>query len=184
ESFLSSRAFKRGIEMPLLMDVSRLCVLMLLVLGMMRTLDLVDRHVLGLLVLPKMETYMFVLEIVVGLIAPLILLSIKRVRTSQSGLFFSSVLVILGFVMNRMNITITGMEGWAGKTYVPSLSEFSITLAIVTAGFVAFYYIAKYFPVFSPEEHDSHATRQSEEVWSGAVRKSARSEVMISDTLN
>ena len=49
ESFLSSRAFKRGIEMPLLMDVARLCVLMLLVLGMMRTLDLVDRHAVSLL---------------------------------------------------------------------------------------------------------------------------------------
>jgi Ni/Fe-hydrogenase subunit HybB-like protein len=161
ESFLSSRAFKRGIEMPLLMDVARLCVLMLMVLGIMRTLDLIDRSALQLLLVPRMETYMFWLEVVVGILAPLLLLSLKKVRRHESGLFLGSVMVIIGFVMNRMNITITGMEAWAGKSYVPSLPEFSVTLAIVTLGFVAFYYIAKNFPVFPPEHDtvDTMATR-------------------------
>jgi Ni/Fe-hydrogenase subunit HybB-like protein len=171
ESFLSSRAFKRSIEMPLLMDVARLCVLMLLVLGIMRTIDLIDRQAVSLLFIPRMETYMFWLEVTVGIFAPLLLLSRKKVRQHQTGLFLSAVLVIIGFVMNRMNITITGMEGWAGKTYIPSLPEFSVTLAIVTAGFVAFYYIAKYFPVFAPEHpeaDDSARTHHAEDQeWSG-----------------
>ncbi|MGE5315376.1 MAG: NrfD/PsrC family molybdoenzyme membrane anchor subunit [Acidobacteriota bacterium] len=153
ESFLSSRAFNRDIEMPLLMDLSRLCFLMIVVLGIMRTVDLVDRHAYGLLALPRMETYMFWLEIAVGTLAPIVLMTIKKVRNSESGLFWTAVLVITGFVMNRMNITITGMEGWAGKTYLPSLPEFSVTLGIVTAGFVAFYFIAKYFPVFTHTAH-------------------------------
>jgi len=160
ESFLSGRAFKRVIEMPLLMDVARLCVLMLLVLAIMRTIDIVDRGVTGLLFLPRMETYMFWLEIVVGILAPLVLLSRKAVRRHENGLFFSAVLVIIGFVMNRMNITITGMERWAGKTYLPSIPEFSVTLGIVTLGFVAFYYIAKYFPVFT-SEHETKETGAS-----------------------
>ena len=153
ESFLSSRAFKRGLEMPLLMDVARLCVLMLCVLAVMRSLDLVDRQSVRLLFVPRMETYMFWLEVVVGILAPLVLLSRKKVRQNESGLFLSAVLVIIGFVMNRMNITITGMEGWAGKSYIPSLPEFSVTLGIVTAGFTAFYYIAKYFPVIESKDY-------------------------------
>ncbi len=161
ESFLSSRAFKRGLEMPLLMDVARLCVLMLCVLGVMRSLDLVDRQAVNLLFVPRMETYMFWLEVVVGILAPLVLLSRKKVRQNETGLFLSAVLVIIGFVMNRMNITITGMEGWAGKSYIPSIPEFSVTLGIVTLGFVAFYYIAKYFPVFT-SEHDAMDTPASQ----------------------
>ncbi len=178
ESFLSSRAFKRSIEMHLLMDVGRLAVLMLLVLTIMRALDLVDRHVLGLLTIPRMETYMFWLEVVVGMLAPLVLLSMKKVRQSETGLFTSAVLVIIGFVMNRMNITITGMEAWAGKTYVPSIPEFSVTLGIVTLGFVAFYYIAKYFPVFPPEhgaaDGGAHTPDQD---WHGGMNESSRATV-------
>ncbi len=45
------------------------------------------------------------------------------------------------------------MERWAGAFYLPSWMEFSITMMIVTFGFIAFYLIAKYFPVFTHEEH-------------------------------
>ncbi len=153
ESFLSSRAFKRGLEMNLLTEIARVCVVMLAVYATMKIMDLSDRKMFSLLFVPRFETYMFWFEVTIGIIVPFILLSQKRVRQNPTGLFIGAAFVVAGFVMNRMNIAITGMEGWSGTSYFPSFTEFMITAMIVTIGFIAFYLIAKYFPVFTHEEH-------------------------------
>ncbi|MDD8017829.1 MAG: Ni/Fe-hydrogenase cytochrome b subunit [Bacteroidota bacterium] len=172
ESFLSSRAFNRGIEMHLLNEIARVCVVMLAVYAMMKFVDLKDRDALSLLFVPRFETYMYWLEIIVGVIIPLVLLSQEKIRQNPNGLFINAVLVVLGFIINRMNITITGLEAWAGTSYFPSLIEFSITMAIITVGFIAFYYIAKFFPVFTFEEHhESKVPAHAGVVWQQDIEK-------------
>ena len=94
---------------------------------------------------------MYWLEIGLGIITPLILLSFKKIRQNPTGLFFGAVMIIIGFILNRMNISITGMEAWAGISYFPSWMEIMVTVAIVTAGFVVFSYAARYLPVFKHE---------------------------------
>ncbi len=166
ESFLSSRAFKRGLEMNLLTEISRVCVVMLGVYGVMKVMDLNDRHMFSLLTIPRGETYMYWLEVTVGVIIPFIMFAQKKVRMSQNGLFIGASLVVMGFIMNRMNIAITAMENWSGTMYVPSFTEFMITAMIVTTGFMAFYFIAKYFPVFTHEEHhDEKESLDSAVLW-------------------
>ena len=162
ESFLSARAFKRGLEMPLLAEVARIGVVALSLYLTMRILDLADRNALGLLFVPRMETYMYLLEIGVGVIAPLALLSQRRVRESARGLFAGSLLIILGFVLDRMNVSITGMEAWTGAKYFPSWMEISVTLSIVTAGFIVFGLAAKYLPLF---QHEHEPVQIPDNVW-------------------
>jgi Ni/Fe-hydrogenase subunit HybB-like protein len=162
ESFLSSRVFKRGLEIHLLTEISRVCVVMLGIYATMKFVYLSDRKILSMLIVPRFETYMYWLEVIVGVIIPFVMFTQRKVRQSQNGLFIGAILVVVGFIMNRMNIAITGMEGWSGTTYIPSWTEFTITMMIVTMGFTAFYFIAKYFPVFTHEEHhdakeESHA---------------------------
>jgi len=151
ESFLSSRAFKKGLEMDLLSQLAKVSVVMLSVLAMIKFLDMRDRGVLGLLVERRMETYLYWLEIGVGTIFPVALLSFRKIRESASGLFFGATTIILGFVLNRLNISLTGMESWAGVSYFPSWMEIAVTLSIVVVGFVVFRYAAKYLPVFNHE---------------------------------
>jgi hypothetical protein len=84
-------------------------------------------------------------------------------------------MVILGFITNRMNVAITGMENWSGATYFPSLTEFSITLMIVTVGFIAFYLIAKYFPVFThPVDHEDKGLGHAGLVWTKEIDSVSR----------
>ena len=153
ESFLSSRAFRRGLELDLLSEIGRVGVVVLSVYLTMKVMDLADRHAFGLLWQPRMETYLYWLEMSVGVLAPLVLLSTRRVRESHNGLFVSAVMIILGFVLNRMNISITGMEGWAGVGYFPTWMEISVTVSIVAAGFILFAYATKYLPLFKHAEH-------------------------------
>jgi Ni/Fe-hydrogenase subunit HybB-like protein len=129
-------------------------------------MDLSNREAFGLLLLPRMETYMYWLEISVGILAPLVLLSIPKVRQNKNGLFIGAVLIISGFVVNRLNISITAMEAWSKVSYFPSWMELAITAMIVTTGFIVFSLAARYLPVFkhAPAAPASHKHPFEEEL--------------------
>lgn len=152
ESFLSSRAFNRGLELDLLTEVARIGVMVLGVYMVMTVVDLADRHALPLLFQPRSETYFYWFEKLVGVIIPFAVLSQRKFRENQTALFWSASLMIIGFILNRLNISITGMEGWAGQSYFPTWMEISVTLSIVVAGFIVFALAAKYLPLFKHEK--------------------------------
>jgi len=157
ESSLSSRAFRKSLEMDLLTQIGKIAVVVLGLYLTMRFMDVYNRRILSLLFVPRAETYLYWAEMIVGVIAPLILLAFPAVRRSRSGLFLGAVMIILGFVMDRLNVTITGLQASAATRYAPSWMELSITLAIVTAGFIAFSLAAKHLPVF---EHETAAQEE------------------------
>jgi len=156
ESFMSARTFKKGLETHLLSEIARVSVVMLAVYLTMKIADLSTRGMFPLLLEPRLETYLYWLEVTVGVLAPLVLFSSARMRNSRRGLFGGAILIILGFMLNRMNISITGMEGWAGVAYFPSWMEISITAMIVTTGFIVFSLAAKHLPLFSHHDDRGH----------------------------
>jgi len=152
ESSLSAKYFGRQLELPILQELGRVLVVVLCVYGILRYEDLLHRGVLRLLLRPGYEMYLFWLEISLGVIFPLLLLSQKKVRTTAPGLYLAAVLVVLGFITNRLNVSITGLESAAGMHYVPKWTEVAVTGAIIVAGFALFGLAAKYLPIFPAEE--------------------------------
>jgi Ni/Fe-hydrogenase subunit HybB-like protein len=150
ESNLSARTLGREIEMPLLSELGKAMVVVLGFYGIIRLQDLAGRGALRYLREPSTETVLFVLEMVIGLFAPLALLIFRRVRESCEWLFASSVLVITGFLLNRLNVSITGMEAYAHAQYFPKWTEVSVTLSLVGMGFWIFALAVRYLGVFEP----------------------------------
>ncbi len=150
ESWHSSRAFGRQLELPLLASMARVLAVLLSFYLLLRFVDLRHRGVLNLVVEPRTETWLFWLEIALMLV-PLLLLFRRAVRLSPDALYACAVMVLFGFVANRLNVSITGMEAGSGTSYLPKWTEVMITLAIIAAGFAVFRFVAKQFPVF-PEE--------------------------------
>ena len=151
ESFLSYRAFRKRLEIDLLSDLGKVIVVTLSVYLILRMQDVMGRGVLNQAFQATYEGRMFLAEVLLGIIAPVVLLIIPRIRGSHFSLFVASLLVVLGFIMNRLNVSITGMEG-ALRNYFPSWTEVSVTSMIVALGFVLFSTAVKYLPVFPPEE--------------------------------
>ena len=156
ESFLSSRAFGREIEMPLLSELARVIVVVLALYFTVRIQDLISRDALKYALEVNYQSILFAGEIILGVIVPFFLLLSKKIRESRAGLFYSSVLVLLGFIAHRINTAITSMEHWGSRTYVPSWQELMITAGLVAFGFVAFSFVARYFNVFGEKSH-AHA---------------------------
>ena len=88
------------------------------------------------------------------------LLSIKKVRRARAACISAAVLTVLGFITNRLNVSITGIEHWVGRHYVPSWTEFSVTAAMVAGGFALFGLAVKYLPIFEDEHGHQHQPRQ------------------------
>jgi Ni/Fe-hydrogenase subunit HybB-like protein len=125
--------------------------------GLIRFQDLSGRGILPYLREPSTETLLFVLEIALGIAVPLGMLVFPQVRQSREGLFAAAVMVITGFLLNRLNVSITGLEASSGTHYFPKWMEIAVTLSLVGAGFFLFALAVKYFNVF--EAHTPTANR-------------------------
>ncbi len=157
ESWHSSRAFGRALELPLLASMARVLAVILSVYLWIRFLDMSHRHVFGLLARNRIETWLFLLEIAL-MVVPMVLLFQSKIRTNPGALYACAVMVVFGFIANRLNVGTTGLEAGSGTHYVPKWSEVAVTLSIVAMGFAIFRVIAQYFPVFEAHSPE-HALR-------------------------
>jgi c(7)-type cytochrome triheme protein len=138
--------------MELLVPLGRVALLILALTSVIRFADFRHRGILGLAFQPTYESRLFLAEMLVGVLAPGILLAIPKVRKHTTGLFLAALLIVMGVIMNRMNVSITGMERSSGQIYVPALTEIAITLSVVGVGFLIFALAVKFLPVFPEHE--------------------------------
>jgi Ni/Fe-hydrogenase subunit HybB-like protein len=162
ESWHSSRAFGRALELPLLMSMARVLAVVLSVYLWIRFLDLSHRHVFGLLIQNRIETWLFLLEIAL-MAVPAVLLYQARVRSRPEALYACAVMVVFGFIANRLNVGTTGLEAGSGTHYIPKWSEVAVTLSIVAAGFAIFRIVAQYFPIFEAHSRERAPEEMAEQ---------------------
>ncbi len=152
ESYLSNRAFKKKLEMNLLADLGKIAAVVLAVLLIMKLEDLHMRRAWHYLFQWTQESILFWIEVGMGIVVPMVLLAFRKIRTHSFGLFACSVMVILGFVMNRLNVSITGLIRGSQTNYFPSFLEIMITVLLVSFGFVIFSQAVRYLPIFLEAE--------------------------------
>jgi Ni/Fe-hydrogenase subunit HybB-like protein len=149
ESFLSKRAFNKHLELELLIPMARVLAIVLLVYGLLRVYDMIGSGAIASVFTLSTESMLFLVEIFIGVVIPMSLLFMKRFRTSERSLFWISFMVVIGVVLNRMNVTVTGIQASiATETYFPSWMEISVSMGLVATGFGVFALVVKYLPIF------------------------------------
>ena len=161
ESYLSGRAFGRHLEMNLLAPMGRPIVAVLGIYGLMRIQVIARNGSYHDILNFTYEGRMFLLEFVIGVMAPVILLSIRKVRENPTGLVVGAFLAVMGFVMNRLNVSITGMERAAGAHYMPSAMEITVSIALIGIAMAVFALACRYLPIF-PESKIPSPNRRPE----------------------
>jgi len=152
ESNLSARAFGREIEAEVLQHAAKIASVVMVLYLVIRFWDLAYRGALTNLWPLDRAAGFFILEILAGFALPILLFNSGKVQRNSRWLYHAAQLALLGFMINRLNVSVTGFEVVSGKTYVPAWTEVAVTLMIVTVGVTAFYLAARYLPVF---EHDT-----------------------------
>ncbi len=110
---------------------------------------------------------LFWAEILIGAVTPIVLFSIKRIRQSPNGLLIGAVILLLGMILNRFNVSWFAVKHpdplsyiptfMSNVHYIPSLPEVLVSVGIFSAGILAFGLAVKYLPVFENEEHPDAA---------------------------
>ena len=153
ESTQSSKALGRQLELPVLVRLGGALLVALWINALLRFEDYFHRDMLREIFKPSYEAYFLWLELVLSFVIPITLLSFKKVRLSADGLYLASVVSLFGFITNRLNVSLIGFEGYAGRHYIPKWTEFSVTLMIVATGFALFRLAVEYLPIFPREEY-------------------------------
>jgi Ni/Fe-hydrogenase subunit HybB-like protein len=162
ESHLSGRAFGRGLEMELLEPLARAMVVVLALFGVVRLDLLAHAGVLGTIFAPTYEARAFLAEFGLGVVLPVVLLSFPRVRRSPLGLVTGALLAVMGFVMHRLNVSVTGLERASGVHYRPSWMEWMVSIGLVAIAFALFAAAARWLPIFPAHRHAQAAEAGAE----------------------
>jgi Ni/Fe-hydrogenase subunit HybB-like protein len=155
ESKLSGRVFGRELEMDLLEPLARAMVIALAIFGVMRLQEIVHAGALPLAFQNTYEARMFQLEFGLGVLAPIGLMVWPKLRHSPRGIVAGASLAVLGFIMHRLNVSVTAFERSSGVKYQPSWMEVVVSVGMVAVGFFVFAVAARYLPIF-PEHGKSH----------------------------
>ncbi len=149
ESVLSSMAFKRPFETPMLGRISVGMAWLIVVYLVVRFADLLFR---GAPVFTSgFQSVMFILETLLFLV-PVLLLVSPGLRQDLRFLFLAAISMLLAGSLYRFNAFLIGYNPGANWSYFPSPGEIFITLGIIAIELMAYLYFVKRFPVL-PTEH-------------------------------
>ena len=152
ESLLSSIAFQRPFETPLLAKLAKVLVWLLGIYLVIRFADLTVRGHLALAFSGNLNSIMFLVENLCFAV-PVILLANPGCRSNRRWLFISSIFLLLAGSLYRFNAFLVGYNPGPGWRYFPALPEILITLGIVAIELMAYLYFVKRYPVLPKPEH-------------------------------
>ncbi len=150
EAIVSSRTFKRPEESEIVQGLGRGVLITLILYLVLRFADLAVNGALGAIFTSGKASVFFILEMLIGVIVPIVLYSMRSVRASSKGLLTASCFVIVGTVLNRFNVNFFAQSSAHG-IYFPSLWEFLVTIGLIALMVLLFRLAVTYLPVFQEE---------------------------------
>jgi Ni/Fe-hydrogenase subunit HybB-like protein len=150
ESLISSRSFNLKPEIAVLSRLARMIGPFLGIYLAFKLGDMFIRETFLYFKDPGLESSMFILELMIGVIIPMRIFFSEKALQSPGWLFAGSVLVILGVVFNRINVFLIAYTApYAMKSYFPSIGEFSVTLGFIAIEVLLYRVFIKIFPIIS-----------------------------------
>jgi Ni/Fe-hydrogenase subunit HybB-like protein len=157
ESHLTAFLYRRKPETEVLASWSSAARWVFTLYLALRLGDLIVRGQGRYLVASGIYTELFWLEMSVMAVIPLVLLWISRVRNTGAGQWIIASLGVFGVVLNRIDTGGLAHFRGTGGFYVPSWTEVSISVGIVSAAALLFLFIMERFRVWEERPVDPHA---------------------------
>jgi Ni/Fe-hydrogenase subunit HybB-like protein len=162
ESSLSARYFRSGLETHLLEKLAKVIPIVLAIYAVIKFGQLTIAGDLKYLFTSGLMSILFWAEILIGVVIPIVLFSIKRIRQSDNGLLIGAIILLLGMILNRFDVSWFAVKHPDPMTYIPtfmannvhyfpSLPEVLVSIGIFAGGILAFGLAVKYLPVFEEQ---------------------------------
>ncbi|MFC1561765.1 NrfD/PsrC family molybdoenzyme membrane anchor subunit [candidate division KSB1 bacterium] len=145
ESTVSSWLYRKEHETDILSGLGRAAVWVLGLYVVVKFADLAFQNKLHLLVDGSWESAVFLFEMAVSAVIPAALLSFKKINRSRAGLSACALMVVFGFVLNRISASGIATIRATGSDYIPSLMEIAISLWVVSSAILVFLFFVENF---------------------------------------
>ena len=152
-----AKAWKRQLRMPQLASMGQITFWSLLAYLAFRLADMGVRGQLTNAFSGGLGA-LFVIEVVLGGVLPLIILSRASWRALPLALFNGALLVTLGVILNRVSVVYLAMSlrgampQTAPETYFPSIFEWGVSVGLIAASIFLFGLGARLLPLLPKEE--------------------------------
>lgn len=163
ESFHSARTYGYPFELKL---VSRLTKSVPYVLGLYLVVRIAELLITGeyrLLLEGGAATTMFIVEMVGGVIVPILFFADPRTRNDLHGITWAAFFTMGGLILNRMNAALIFFEG---GYYLPSLPEIAVSVGLTCLGLIMFDLAVRFLPILP-------APRKQKEIQPNTLKESA-----------
>jgi formate dehydrogenase iron-sulfur subunit len=152
-----ARGWKRQLRMSQLASMGQIAFWSLLVYLVFRLADLVVRGQLDNAFSGRLGA-LFAIEIVLGGVLPLVILSLSSWRKQPAMLFTGALLAVLGVILNRVSVVYLAMNlkgpmpQIAPESYFPSIFEWGVSVGLIAATIFLFGLGARILPLLPKEE--------------------------------
>jgi Ni/Fe-hydrogenase subunit HybB-like protein len=146
ETVLSHHIFGWDLHEDILQGLGKGLRVSLVMLLMLKVGDLIYAGEMGLILEGNLQSKSFILENVAGIILPIIILTLPRLRVDPKWIFRAGLLTVIGLVLHRFNLSMVGL---AGDAYFPHWMEIAATAGLFALGLLAFGMVALNVPMHS-----------------------------------
>ncbi|MFC1988530.1 NrfD/PsrC family molybdoenzyme membrane anchor subunit [Chloroflexota bacterium] len=160
ESALSTRVFGHKLPMDVFSGLARAIPYILGLYLLLKLVDLTARGDINLIFTAFPQNLLWWGEMSIGVVLPIILFSMPGIMQSRNGIFWTAVLVILGLVFNRFNVSMLALAMRPGYTYFPHWMEVAISVALIADALLVIWLAYRFLPMVDHEESEDEETTE------------------------
>ena len=173
EYIWTNSRYNMKIDTEMLYGLARISAVLMGVFFVLKSADLVMRGQLGNVFAFNGVSNMFLLEMLLVSVVPIIIHLTPFGRT-KGGLLTFGIVGMIGLILTRLNVVFTGMSAHVaslGSSYFPSFMEIVSTVGLFFVAFLAYMWVTENFPFFFgvAGDADKEVANESESGYNQAV---------------
>ena len=152
ESTLSTRVFGHKLDQDVLSGLAKAIPYILGIYLLLKIMELMAAGEIEMIFTAYPQNLLWWGEVVIGVITPIILFSIPDVRQSRQAVFWTSVVVIAGLILNRFNVTLLALDMRPGYSYFPHWMEIAVSVGLVADALLVVWLAHRFLPMIKHQE--------------------------------
>jgi Ni/Fe-hydrogenase subunit HybB-like protein len=165
EATVSSKVFGHKLDISIFSGLGKILCIPLVIYLLFKVGDVIVAGEVGTLFSGFPANAWWWAEMIIGVVLPLIMFLLPVVQKSRGWLFVSALLVVLGLILNRFNVTLMNLEMRPGYgTYFPTWMEIAVSVGLFSGGMIVIMLANKFLPVMKHDEGhgESHEEKPAE----------------------
>jgi Ni/Fe-hydrogenase subunit HybB-like protein len=156
ETALSQKATNHVVPIPVLKGIVKISAVAMLIYLIVKIGDLLVAGEIGNAFAGTFASNMFLLELGIGCVIPL-LVFFSGACNKRGGLLLYGICTVAGVVMNRFDVTLTGMGQYLnqfGGSYAPAWTEYVVSAGLVSIACLLYLFIVENFNITGGHGHE------------------------------